>query len=182
MRNTILTFLGLLIVVTTFQQGCAHSERSYEPTFTLREFYKMPIEDKVVEYIRFIQNKGFHNPEESIMQEMIILHGEEVVPIAVGIIVADINEYYFANEFMFILGQVHSCCYDLKNERYENLLEYVMENSRDEFNRSRAEDVLEKIRTRKSGKVKISFLKEIIEEALEDYEKNLDPVYKNLKH
>ena len=179
MRNTILTFLGLLVVVTIFQ-GCAHNEKNREPTFTLREYYNMPVEDKVIEYIRFIQNEGIHNPEESIMQEMIILHGEEVVPIAVGIIATDIDSY-FAERFMYILESIHLCCYDLKNERYENLLENVMENSKDEFNRSKAKIVLEEIRTSRSGMVNKSIIREIVEEALEDYEKNLNPIYKSLK-
>ena len=172
----------LMLLVTVVFQGCVHIEKSYEPTFTLREFYNMPAEDKVLEYIKFIENEGFHNPERILMEEMIILHGKEVAPIAAGIIAANLDNSFFATRFMFILGQIHTCCYDLRSEKYQNLLEYVMDNSRDEYNRSKAKDVLEKIRTRESGEVPISRIKSMIERSLEDYEKNTSSIYKRLKY
>ena len=141
----------------------------------------MPIEDKVIEYIRFIQQEGSHNPERILMEDMIILHGKEAVPIAVGIIAADMDSF-FAERFIFILGRVHVCCYDLSRDmRYVNFLEYVMESSKDKFNRSKAEGVLETIRTKRGGRGDINRRRSMIEEALEDYEKNLNPIYKNLK-
>ena len=173
------TIFILLLAVAVFQ-GCAHNGRSYEPTFTLREFYNMPIEDKVIAYIEF-EKQGFHNPpERSVMQDMIALHGKEVIPIAAGIISVGKDNDVLAGEFALILKEVHKCCFNLRIKKYEDLLE-ELKNSRFEFNKAMAKIALETIRTQEGGRGDISRRRNRIEENLEHYERDIDPMYKRLK-
>ena len=168
------TFLLILLIVVAIIQGCVHVEESYEPTFTLRQFYNMPIEDKVIEYIKSLYY--IHNLERMFMEDMIVLHGKEVVPIALGIVAADIDGNY-AERFMFILELVHLCCYDLNiDPRYKDLLEYVMENSRDEFNRSSAKTALGTIVTEKGARNNMTKMRDSMERGLDNYEKNINLV------